>query len=362
MQRNLIILAGTLGVAILFLLCLWHAGPKIEADLTARSGEALSAAGLTTTGVTLNGRDARLAGSVTDGAAKDLAAEIVANVPGIRIVENSLTVGDAASPATAAVEPIPDESGMTAASQRIALRWSGEELVLTGNVPDASVRTDIVTAISATFGAARVRDELTLDPDVIDRATSEAGALATQLFRLIEGEATIIDGEVSLSGRAVSDARRSEVLNASQSRWTAVDTDIAVDAASTSAPVLTKSGCQEELNRLLAGERIRFAKNSADIETQSRGLLDRLTNVAQRCASARIEISGHTDSYGPAAWNTELSQLRADSVAGYLIQSGVAGNRLRAKGYGSEQPIADNETQQGREQNRRIEFKVLGDS
>ena len=71
-----------------------------------------------------------------------------------------------------------------------------------------------------------------------------------------------------------------------------------------------------------------------------------------------IEVEGHTDNVGKAEVNKKLSQKRADAVKDYLIKKGIEADRLSAIGYGSEQPIADNKTKEGRAQNRRVEFKI----
>jgi outer membrane protein OmpA-like peptidoglycan-associated protein len=73
----------------------------------------------------------------------------------------------------------------------------------------------------------------------------------------------------------------------------------------------------------------------------------------------RIEISGHTDNSGSPVYNKQLSEKRAQSVYNYLIQNGIAKTRLTPRGYGPERPIADNTTEEGRQQNRRIEFKIV---
>ena len=72
-----------------------------------------------------------------------------------------------------------------------------------------------------------------------------------------------------------------------------------------------------------------------------------------------VEVQGHTDTTGSAAINRTLSKGRAESVRKYLVGKGVAKGRLTAKGYGPDVPIADNATPEGREQNRRVEFKIL---
>ena len=75
--------------------------------------------------------------------------------------------------------------------------------------------------------------------------------------------------------------------------------------------------------------------------------------------SLKIELSGHTDNVGSASYNQKLSESRAKSVVDYLIGKGIATTRLVYKGYGFSQPVADNKTEEGRQQNRRTEFKVL---
>ena len=88
------------------------------------------------------------------------------------------------------------------------------------------------------------------------------------------------------------------------------------------------------------------------------GLLDRLIETALRCPTANIEISGHTDSDGEEPANQALSEKRAQAVTDYLVKAGLPANRFSAVGYGSTQPIAGNDTDQGKAQNRRIDFVV----
>lgn len=88
--------------------------------------------------------------------------------------------------------------------------------------------------------------------------------------------------------------------------------------------------------------------------------LDNVVRMLNETPNLRIEISGHTDNTGSLDLNMRLSQARAKSVVDYLIGRGIAPNRLEFKGYGPQQPVAPNDTEAGRSQNRRVEFKVLG--
>ena len=75
--------------------------------------------------------------------------------------------------------------------------------------------------------------------------------------------------------------------------------------------------------------------------------------------TVRMEISGHTDNTGTLKYNTKLSQDRAQAVVNWLVDHGIDAYRFDVKGYAFTQPIADNSTPEGREKNRRVEFKIL---
>jgi outer membrane protein OmpA-like peptidoglycan-associated protein len=105
---------------------------------------------------------------------------------------------------------------------------------------------------------------------------------------------------------------------------------------------------------------INFPSGSATIDPSSRRLLDALASVALRCDRFTIEVAGHTDNNGAPDMNMQLSQARADAVAAYLGEQGVARARLIAHGYGAGRPRADNATPAGQASNRRIEFNVSG--
>ena len=73
----------------------------------------------------------------------------------------------------------------------------------------------------------------------------------------------------------------------------------------------------------------------------------------------RVEVAGHTDDQGSAGYNQGLSERRAKTVRDYLIKLGIAEERLTWRGYGEAEPIADNSTGDGREQNRRVVLRIL---
>ncbi len=127
-------------------------------------------------------------------------------------------------------------------------------------------------------------------------------------------------------------------------------------AAPKPAPVPAQA-CEKSLADLLAKSKIVFATNSAVIVPGSAGLLDALANAARGC-SGTLRVEGHTDSRGFPEANKVLSMARAQAVRAALVARGVPAAQLQAQGFGADSPVADNATNAGRAQNRRIEFRV----
>ncbi|MBL4649261.1 MAG: OmpA family protein [Aureispira sp.] len=104
---------------------------------------------------------------------------------------------------------------------------------------------------------------------------------------------------------------------------------------------------------------VHFETNKANLLPNSFSTLDELAEVLLLKEEMNVEIAGHTDAIGDDASNLVLSQKRAESVVNYLIQKGVPTSQLVPKGYGESAPIADNETLEGRKENRRTEARIL---
>lgn len=102
-----------------------------------------------------------------------------------------------------------------------------------------------------------------------------------------------------------------------------------------------------------------FASGSYNLTPSSYGELNRLVRLLQKYPKLKIEIAGYTDNVGDPNTNLMLSKQRAQAVASYLKSKNIASNRLTAKGYGSKNPVVPNTTEKRRQQNRRIEFKIL---
>lgn len=104
---------------------------------------------------------------------------------------------------------------------------------------------------------------------------------------------------------------------------------------------------------------VNFAFGKSELTDESSIKLDEVAATLQKNPELVVEVAGYTDDRGPRQFNEALSQQRADSVVRYLIENGVASSNLQAKGYGPANPIADNNTKEGRAQNRRVEMHIL---
>lgn len=114
-----------------------------------------------------------------------------------------------------------------------------------------------------------------------------------------------------------------------------------------------------EIGNAIVLKNIFFDFDKATLRPESFNELDRLVQLLTENPTIKVEISAHTDSKGSDDYNMKLSQRRAESVVNYLISKGITSDRLVAKGYGETKPIDTNDTEEGRQNNRRVEFKIL---
>ena len=125
-----------------------------------------------------------------------------------------------------------------------------------------------------------------------------------------------------------------------------------------------RDGCPDEVPKAVAKfagviKGIYFDVDKDTIKPNSRVTLNAAVKVLKEFDDVHLEISGHTDSDGNRAHNSELSRARAEAVRNYLVEKGVAPGRLITRGAGPDEPIAPNDTKKNKSLNRRIEFKLM---
>ena len=129
---------------------------------------------------------------------------------------------------------------------------------------------------------------------------------------------------------------------------------------STSVPSSTAPVISSTTTSILAdvSQNVQFETSRATLRASSYVALDKVVSIMKEYPSYNLEVSGHTDSIGNSVGNQKLSENRAKSCRDYLVRKGVSASRINYVGYGEKQPIADNRYRDGREKNRRVEFRL----
>ncbi len=194
----------------------------------------------------------------------------------------------------------------------------------------------------------------------------EAVSIALTRSGFTDVEVSADEGVIVLSGSASSEQDQYAIGRVARS----VDDVIEIDNRVTTAEVVEEAApvgaatapaieLQARLSEAVARDPIVFASASPDIVAESLPGLDTIATILNEMPDHAVQVGGHTDADGEEAENLTLSEQRAQAVVSYLEEQGVEPGRLTAVGFGESVPIADNETGEGKERNRRIEFRIV---
>ena len=122
---------------------------------------------------------------------------------------------------------------------------------------------------------------------------------------------------------------------------------------------LLQKEAKDKLTKAFSLTDVKFENGSANLTQESKDRLDKTAEVIKNYTNFHYAIHGHTDNRGNENFNIKLSAKRAEAVKAYLVSKGVPADILETKGIGSAEPIADNNTKEGRSKNRRVEFIIL---
>lgn len=239
----------------------------------------------------------------------------------------------------------------------------GGGVSLRGRIADERMRDVVESLARSRFG--QVDSMLRTDDTAPEGWTLRAIAGLEAMQGLNRGMVTVTPALIKITGvsgnATASDtaaARLSQQLGPGARYELAIRYDRRLD------PLLgLPSGmeCVDQLNATMRESEIGFEPNKSVIAGDPGPTLARLAETMKNCADFRIEAGGHTDAQGSEGFNAELSRRRAQAVVEAMTAAGIDTRYLTAKGYGESQPLADNDTDAGREANRRIEFTLLAD-
>ncbi|UVE66663.1 OmpA family protein [Burkholderia pyrrocinia] len=226
------------------------------------------------------------------------------------------------------------------------------QVVAGGKVPDEATKAAVLQKLRDTYGAANVVDQIEVG-DVATPPNWSANVqklLGAQLKQISKGQLKINGTQIEMKGEVHNEAQRQQ---------------LASDMANTLNPTYTiKNGLrvsaseQGVLDQTLANRTIEFETGSATLTPQGKLILDQMAAALAKMQNRTVDIIGHTDNSGNRTSNIALSQARADAVKGYLITKSIPPQQMTTTGVGPDQPIAPNDTADGRARNRRIEFRV----
>ncbi|WP_372612465.1 OmpA family protein [Aquicoccus sp.] len=253
----------------------------------------------------------------------------------------------------------PDDSG----PREFVATLSPEGLVqMRGRVSDELVRQTIISFARARFGSDAVHNAARVDDSLPPEWTVRVLAGIEALSKLSNGAVTVSSDRIAIKGNTGDSEARSMISRLlSEKLGEAARFEIDVTYQEELDPVAalpTPEECAEQIEAIQAERKISFEPGSDTIDTGARETLDEIADILKECGPIHLEIAGHTDSQGREVMNQQLSQARAQSVLNGLRERRVLTSTFSAVGYGETQPIADNDTEEGREANRRIEFRI----
>lgn len=361
------------GMVLLFLmltsLAVFAGTRSIEADLEARSEQALRVAGFQEIKADADGFAVTLKGQYREGQDIDAGFQAVASLTGVSTVD-SAGVWEIEAPTAVDVDVV---------GAPVSFSWSKDVVTVTGAVSTedqvAFVADSLVAVAVGEDGENRFATVDTAGVEIVEGLASEDEWIGTSVA-LVGALASMLDeGSVIVNpnGEVVTTSGKTETRQEKRDLVVATDGLIVALAADgfdftdgvlgpPKPPAPTKQEVEEldrTLSELIEGKVVEFEFASDQLTEDGTGLLDELLVALVEFPAVSVEIAGHADTDGSADRNLDLSQRRADAVVAYFVSRGESPERFVAIGYGDTRPIADNSTESGRQKNRRIEFIAL---
>lgn len=225
-------------------------------------------------------------------------------------------------------------------------------VIASGVVPDEATRAAILSRLREVYGSDRVVDQLQVGAVVAppNWAGYVQKMVSPDLKNVSRGRLSVRGNDIELQGEVGNEALRQQVAS---NLATGLNPTYSIKNQ-----LRLASNDQGLLDRTLAHRIIEFQAGSAVLTPQGKAILDEMAQALSKLGGKRVEVVGHTDAQGARTGNLALSLARADAVKTYLASKGVDASRVVTSGAGPDQPVAGNDTPEGRSRNRRIEFRL----
>ncbi len=349
-------LASTIALALLTGGAVLFGTAKIERGLEERVSAGLRAAGVDGVVVEASGRDLLLSGFVDDETQLESIPRAVAPTEGVRSVDAELRVKVGAI-----------EVGDVAADP-MRFQWSDGTMTVAGTVSSERARSGIIGAMETALDYTLDTSRLVVREGVGDESawiSAALSALRDTAEAVPEGEMVVNPntGVAQVSAEFDSRQDRADLTRQVEDLLAASPLDFVSGFTLAEAPPPPPREqvveLQSNLDELIEGKVVEFETNSDRLTDEGAGLLDEVLEALRLFPNVPVEIAGHADAQGTDEFNLDLSTRRAEAVLAYLVDRGEDPGRFVVIGYGESRPIADNDTEEGRARNRRIEFIAL---
>ena len=262
-----------------------------------------------------------------------------------------------------AVLPVPEVASREEQISFTAVLSDSGEVQLRGRIGDETSRSIMENFAKARFGSDEVMSAVRGDASLSDAWTVRVLAGLEGLSKLSNGAVRGTETSLTISGTSGNE-RASALIAALMVSKLGEAADFRIDvtydeALDPVAALPSPEECIRRINSILATRKINFEPGSDTPDAAAAGIISDIADILKACSEMQLEISGHTDSQGRAEMNQRLSEARALAVLNELRARRVLTSTITSVGYGMDQPIADNDTEEGREANRRIEFRLL---
>ncbi len=236
------------------------------------------------------------------------------------------------------------------------------QVALRGLLDDEVTRVAADSFARAAFGSDAVRVATRFDEDLPRGWRARVLAALEALSRLENGAARVTPETIEVRGDTGNAEASAEIASLLTDKLGSEEFALDITYRERLDPSLgipTPEECVAQISVIIGTRKITFEPGSATLDASAKDILDEVADLLKICGDIPLEIQGHTDSQGREVMNQQLSQERAQAVLFGLTERRVLTASYRAVGYGEEQPIADNDTADGREANRRIEFTLI---
>ncbi len=240
---------------------------------------------------------------------------------------------------------------------------NGNEITLSGDFPDDSAKAALMKALNGSLApGVNIVDQIRINPDVDALDFSNAKPLFADSASISDFNLTVNGDTITLAGTAASQGQKNAVDNDAKHIWSNLNVvdNLAVNGAAPPPPPAAAGPCTDLQSAINAetGGPITFEENAFSLTPADEQVLTQVADKLTACPNAHATINGYTNNTGNEDINIPLSIQRAQTVADFLVAHGVAGDRLAVTGFGSANPVATNDTAEGRAENRRVEIVV----